>query len=85
MGFSRQEYWSGLPFSPPGDFPNPGIESMSLASPALEGVFFTTSGTYTSILKSTYYLYHQGDSSDLFVSNKAEINFRPEIIFYYIK
>ena len=26
MGFSRQEYWSGLPFSPPGDLPNPGIE-----------------------------------------------------------
>ena len=26
MGFSRQEYWSGLPFSPPGDFPNPEIE-----------------------------------------------------------
>ena len=26
MGFPRQEYWSGLPFSPPGDLPNPGIE-----------------------------------------------------------
>ena len=26
MGFSRQEYWSGLPFSTPGDLPNPGIE-----------------------------------------------------------
>ena len=26
MGFSRQEYWSGLPFSSPGDLPNPGIE-----------------------------------------------------------
>ena len=31
MGFSRQEYWSGLPFPPPGDLPNPGIESRSLA------------------------------------------------------
>ena len=39
MGFSRQEYWSGLPFSTPGDLPNPGIE---LASPALAGRFFTT-------------------------------------------
>ena len=29
MGFSRQEYWSGLPFSPPGDLPDPGIEPMS--------------------------------------------------------
>ena len=31
MGFSRQEYWSGLPFASPGDFPNPGIEPRSLA------------------------------------------------------
>ena len=28
MGFSRQEYWNGLPFPPPGDLPNPQIESM---------------------------------------------------------
>ena len=33
MGLSRQEYWSGLPFSPPGDLPNPGIEP---GSPALQ-------------------------------------------------
>ena len=31
MGFSRQEYWSGLPCPPPGDLPNPGIEPGSLA------------------------------------------------------
>ena len=43
MGFSRQEYWSGLPFLTPGDLPNSGIEHASLASPALAGVFFTTS------------------------------------------
>ena len=29
MGFSRQEYWSGLPFPPPGDLPNPGIKPAS--------------------------------------------------------
>ena len=40
--FSRQEYWSGLPLPPPGDFPDPGIETASLAS-ALAGEFFTTS------------------------------------------
>ena len=34
MGFSRQEYWSGLPFPPPGDLPHPGIKSASLVSPA---------------------------------------------------
>ena len=33
MGFSRQEYWSGLPFPTPGDLPNPGIEPRS---PALQ-------------------------------------------------
>ena len=44
--FSRQEYWSGLPFSIPGDFPDPGIEPASLASPALAGGFFTTSTTW---------------------------------------
>ena len=41
MEFSRQEYWSGLPFPPPGDLPSPGIEAASLASPALAGGFFT--------------------------------------------
>ena len=39
MGFSRQEYWSGLPFPSPGDLPNPEIKLMS---PALAGGFFTT-------------------------------------------
>ena len=41
MGFSRQEYWSGLPCSPPGDLPHLRIEPMSLMSPALAGEFFT--------------------------------------------
>ena len=37
MGFSGQEYWSGLPFPSPGDFPNPGIKP---TSPTLTGRFF---------------------------------------------
>ena len=45
MGFSRQEYWSRLPFPPPGDLLDPGIEPESLASPALAGGLFTTSTT----------------------------------------
>ena len=36
MGFPRQEYWSGLPWPPPGDLPDPGIEPRSPASPALQ-------------------------------------------------
>ena len=42
MGFSRQEYWSGLQFSPPGYLPNSEIEPTPLASPALTDKFFTT-------------------------------------------
>ena len=42
MGFPRQEYWSELPFSPPVDLPDPGIEPVSLASPALGSGFFIT-------------------------------------------
>ena len=41
MAFSWQEYWSGLPFPPPGDLPYPGTEATSLASPTLAGRFFT--------------------------------------------
>ena len=46
MGFSRQEYWSGLPFPTLVDLPNPGIEPMSLVSPVLAVRFFTTSATW---------------------------------------
>jgi len=47
MGFPRQEYWSGLPFRPPGDLPDPGIEPVF---PVLAGGFFTTATkeAYTS-------------------------------------
>ena len=46
LGFSRQEHWSGLPFPPPGDRPEPGIELESLA---LAGGFFTTSATWEAL------------------------------------
>ena len=46
MGLSRQEYWSGLPYPPPGDLPDPGIEPASLLSPALAGRLFTTRATW---------------------------------------
>ena len=46
MGFSRQEFWSGLLYPPPGDLPNPGTEPESLSSPALAGGFFTSSATW---------------------------------------
>ena len=46
MGFSRQEYWSGLPCLLPGDLPNPRTESMSHYVSCIPGLFFTTSGTW---------------------------------------
>ena len=46
MGFFRQEYWSGLPWPPPRNHPNPGTEPKSIMSPALAGRFFTTSSTW---------------------------------------
>ena len=42
MGFPKQEYWSGLPFPPPGHLPDPGIELVSSESPEMAGGFFTT-------------------------------------------
>ena len=42
LGFSRQEYWSGLPFPSPGDLPDPGVEP---ETPVLAGKFFTTRAT----------------------------------------
>ena len=46
VGFFRQEYWSRSPGPSPGDLPNPGIEPVSLISPALAGGLFTTSMTW---------------------------------------
>ena len=46
MGFSRQEYWSGLPCPPPGDLLDPGIEPAFLMSPALANEFFTISAIW---------------------------------------
>ena len=52
MGFPRQEYWSGLPFPTPGDFPSPGIKPVS---PALTGGFFTTEPAIREVHIIEYY------------------------------
>ena len=49
MGLSKQENWSGLSCSPPGDLPDPGMEPRPLISPALAGRFFTTSATWEAL------------------------------------
>ena len=53
VGFSRQEYWSGLLFPLSEDLPNPGIE---LASPALAGRFFTASSIWETKIYCNNYL-----------------------------
>ena len=59
MGLSRQEYWSGLPWPPPGDLPDPGIEPTSFMSSALSGEVFITSTWETHITVSMQYLVTQ--------------------------
>ena len=49
IGFSRQEYWSGLPCPPPGDLPSPGIEPVSLTSPSIG----TASATWEAVQMHT--------------------------------
>ena len=67
MRLSRQEYWSGLLFPTPGDLPDPGMEPVSLASPALAGRFFTTEPPGMVVMKSGQFL-------SRFYSNKFIVN-----------
>ena len=57
LGFSRQEYGSGLPCTPPGDLPDPGIKPMALKSPVLGGWFFTTSATWEALSGYRHFLF----------------------------
>ena len=67
-GFSRREYWNGLPCPSPGDLPDPGTEPTTLRSPALAGGFFTTSAAWEAPRntywknKNNFYIlkYHDG-------------------------
>ena len=54
LGFSRQDYWSGLPCPSPGDLPDPRIEYVSLMAPALAGGFFTTSATSEALINVSH-------------------------------
>ena len=61
MGFSRQEYWSGLPCSPPGDPPHPGNEPTSLVPPALPGGLYSM----TQSLVDWFYRCRTTDTEEL--------------------
>ena len=72
MGFSTQEYWSGLPCPPPGDLLHPQIEPVSLMSPALARGFFTTSTKARQklliIRKKIIYIYYVIQKGDCYFS-----------------
>ena len=65
LGFSRQEYWSGLPCPPPGDLPDPGIKPLSLVSLALAG--------------SSLPLSHLGSPTFLYTYHECTLNFIPKL------
>ena len=74
MGFSRQEYWSGLPCPPSGDLPDPGIEPTSLLSPAFVDRFFTISATWetqTEVYNKCNVLESSQNQSPLLVPGKG--------------
>ena len=58
IGFSRREYWSGLPCPPPGDLPDPGIEPTSPVSPALQvdSLLLSHPGSPSALLLTQFYL-----------------------------
>ena len=63
MEFSRQEYWSGLPFPSPGDLPDTGIELVAFLSPALASRFFTISATCTEFRTKQTAVFHLPNST----------------------
>ena len=75
VGFSRQEYWSGLPFHSPGDLPDPGIKPASHKSSALAGGFFSISATWEA-LKQGHPL-----SKPQYSFPKPEININTILLF----
>ena len=77
MGFSRQEYWSGLPFPSPGDLPNPGIELVSLST--LVGDFSSTNTTWEAHILPSY-VENTGNTS-YFVKRKTNIESKDKLCF----
>ena len=72
VAFSRKEYWSGLPLPIPGDLPDPGIETASLASPALAGGFITTSVSREAHICVCVHVYHYLKERPAFLSTRLQ-------------
>ena len=83
VGFSRQEYWSGLPCPPPGDLPNPGIEPTSLMSPSLAGGFFTASTTWEALIAIPKLLLVVGRGETNFIGENVSQSTLVAVIKYH--
>ena len=70
MGFSRQDYWSGLPCPPPGDLPDPRIKPVSLMSPALADRFFSQ--------------HHLGSPAMALATNSSSQGKERRVLFIYL-
>ena len=80
MGFSRQEYWSGLPFPSSGDLPNPGIECRSSALKADSSLFELIGKLYPKVTKHKFELV--GGSSPMGKKESSEL--LPTLYFWVI-
>ena len=83
MGFSRKEYWSGLPFPSSGDLPDSRIESASLMSPAMAGRFFTTAPPGKPI-RTLLYHFIGGKLRHRMTRKHAQIH-RPKQIIFWVR
>ena len=77
MGFSRQEHWSGLTCSPPGDLPVPGIEIRSLAT--LVGEFSSTTTTWEAHIVPSYV--ENTENTSYFVKPKINMESRDKLFY----
>ena len=80
VGFSRHEYWRGLPCPSPGDLPNSGTEPRSLTSPSLAGRFFTISTTWEALLGKLW-MGVKGEENREFAAINSEILARLSVTF----
>ena len=76
MGFSRQEYWNGLPCLLPGDLSDPVIKPTSLMFPALAGEFFITSAIWEALNPPVESLYFQGNWGPCFMNSLCFLGFQ---------
>ena len=77
LGFSRQEYWSGLPYPPPGDLPNPGIEPRSLNLLHWQGDSFTAGATGKPIPLEGKNYFHFHCRNDYATQSNLQIQHNP--------